>query len=625
MSTEEAKIITVKVLVINQERVLTAKDEAGNLVLPSLLTQSHGISIPALQETLTQITGVVLPIHYSIKIDYSEEATTFGTSVVSPDGGRFPDITGFEWVDIEDFKRLPQEITFALTRLCGVCLYQNPKESWVKIVWYLYSDDGKRRDKYLREVKSRDIENKLPPSFWLTGILLSLFSAFVFDRFFAFHIPGISVVIFSVVFLISGIITLRGKLKILRPMPLLSLAAILALSANYAVYNNEMLLVFNFFALPLCSCTFFFTARYSEKGRLINIIRGVLHKLFFDSLRTLPVGIQFIEKSVSSKKDHKSVARGVLFGFVIGLPIIIVVLLLLSSADTMFSFYMSQLNIGSILGHSLLTLLIATFLFSLFWCYRYEGRAAEFEVNVKKNWQVATAVTILVLLSFVYLLFSIIQFKYLYANVANHLPDGFNFTSYVHHGFGELNVVAVINIIIIGVFRMMVAPQSKNAKLTLNVFLSLMVLFTANMLVSSMWRMYLYQDFSGYTPMRLYVDIYMVFVLVALIFIMIWIWAEHFSVASAIASTALIFYIGVNLANINGSVAYLNIQRNKQIDAVYLNSLSVDAIKVLKDKGLYDASLWKDRMDRDYRKNWYEWNYYYFEAKKIVVGQEVTK
>ena len=623
MSHPENEMKTIKVLVINKERVLTAKDEMGNLVLPTVKTEDHGISISALKENLQLITGMLLPINYSIKIDYDADVDTFGTSVSAPLGADFPDIEGFEWMDIDDYKRLPHEITYALTRLCGVCLYQNPKESWVKIVWYLYCDSGKRREKYLREIKSRDDENKLPPSFWLTGILLSLTSAFVFDRFFAFHIPGISVVIFSIVFLISGIITLRGKLKIFRPFPLILLAAVLALSINYAIFNNDMLIALNFFALPICSCGFFFTARYDEKGRLINIIRGILHKLFFDSFRTVPVGIHFIEKSVSSKKDNKSIARGVLFGLLIGLPIIIVVLMLLSSADTMFSYYMSQLNIGSIMGHLLLTLMIATFLFSLFWCYRYEGRADAFEVNVKRNWQVATAVTILFLLSIVYLLFSIIQFRYLYANGANHLPDGFSFTAYVHHGFGELNVVAVINILIIGMFKMMVTPNSKNAKITLNTFLSLMVLFTVNMLVSSMWRMYLYQDSTGYTPLRLYVDIYMVFVLVALVFIMVWIWSKGFSVASMIASTAVIFYIALNLANINGSVAYLNIERykdhNQKADLVYLNSLSYDAINELKDNNVYEKSMWQDSFGN--RKNWFEWNYYYADAKKIVEGK----
>lgn len=622
MSTEEKRIKTVRVLVINKNRVLTKRDEAGNTALPFVKTENNGISVSELQENIRLITGMLLPINYSIRIDYDDMSDTFGTSVTSPDGGDFSDIHGFEWIDIDDYKRLSQEIIFALTRLCGVCLYQNPKESWVKIVWYLYSDNGKRRDIYFSEIKSRDDENKLPPSFWLTGIMLSLLCAFIFDRFFTFHMPGISVVIFSVVFLISGMITLRGKLKIFKPLPIISLLAVLTLSANYAIFNNELLNVFNFFALPICSCGFFFTARYNEKGKLINIISGVLHKLFFDSFKTVPVGFQFIEKTVSSKKHNKNITKSVLLGLMIGLPIVIVVLMLLSSSDSMFSYYMRQLNIGSIIGHSVLILLISTFLFSLFWCYRYDGRARGFDVSIRRNLHIVTAVTILVLLSVIYLIFSLIQLKYLYANSSGHLPGGLSYADYVHRGFGELNVVAVINIIIIGIFKITVAQVSKSAKLTLNIFLSLMVLFTINMLFSAMWRMYLYQVAFGFTHLRLYVDIYMVFISVVMIFIMLWIWMEKFSISRIIAATALIFYIVVNLAPIDYSIASLNIYRHNkyktEIDVDYLNSLSVDAIGILKKENIYEPSIWQDRFRADYRTNWYEWNYNYSEGKKTV-------
>lgn len=114
---------------------------------------------------------------------------------------------------------------------------------------------------------------------------------------------------------------------------------------------------------------------------------------------------------------------------------------------------------------------------------------------------------------------------------------------------------------------------------------TLLILLVLVLLASALRRMGLYEDAYGYTHLRLYVHIFMLWLAAAFVWLLVALWArpDRFAVGGFVA--ALGFLVTVNLVNPDASIAQQNLARYRatgKLDVAYLSSaVSEDGVPAL--------------------------------------------
>ena len=157
----------------------------------------------------------------------------------------------------------------------------------------------------------------------------------------------------------------------------------------------------------------------------------------------------------------------------------------------------NYLNLGDAIGVTI------TFIFIFFSAYCimrfFSKKTINEEVVSKRNFEPLIAITVLSIISVVYLLFSVIQIVYLFMGYGT-LPDGYTYADYAHEGFFQLVFVCIINLILVLLCR----KFSRDNKV-LKIMLTLICACTYIMIFSSAYRMILYISVYGLTFLRVYV------------------------------------------------------------------------------------------------------------------------
>lgn len=199
----------------------------------------------------------------------------------------------------------------------------------------------------------------------------------------------------------------------------------------------------------------------------------------------------------------KKTLRSVLIGVVIAIPLLVVILALLSSADLVFGDIVSD-----ILKSVKLPKFSADYIgvpFKLFIgflaFYGWIGSLPDekfYESKGGKKFDAVVAITFNSLIALVYLFFSGIQFIYLVGKME--LPGGYTYAEYAHEGFYQLLAVTILNLILVSFCK---KHFKDNA--VLKVVLVVISLCTYVMIASSALRMYLYVSVYGLSHLRVYV------------------------------------------------------------------------------------------------------------------------
>lgn len=105
---------------------------------------------------------------------------------------------------------------------------------------------------------------------------------------------------------------------------------------------------------------------------------------------------------------------------------------------------------------------------------------------------------------------------------------------------------------------------------------------TLILLISSYYRMSLYDNAYGFTRLRVLVYIFLIFEALGLLATFTYIIKYNFNLFTTYAVIGLSFYLALNIVNIDGIIAKRNIDmylsKQAEIDIDYLMTLSFDAI-----------------------------------------------
>ena len=414
----------------------------------------------------------------------------------------------------------------------------------------------------------------------------------------------------------------------------LLLIPIILLSLTYGIFNNAFFRALNIIVIPsliIIMSVGLFSEKSSVNGKLFGkTIIGFFGPLgqfgeYFDKfILAIKEKLNIRKKTEGSEK-----ARKIIKAILITLPIVIVIIALLSSADEVFSGifkvifdkigdFFSKITIQSIVARILLTILAFIYYASFFYYFVYEYKEdEEVEKKDRKINDNFTMKMILVALNVIYLVFCYIQIKSLFLKNVD-----INYAQYARQGFFQLMIVSIINLITILIAKRRENKDETKSNKFINYMSIVMILFTFIIVISAAVRMYFYESQYGYTLLRLLV--YCVLFTEGILFIptALYILDKKINLAKCYFIIILSAYVCMNYLNFDNLIAKRNVDRyietgkidmyylekNTGTDAVYqLNRLiDTDArneAKVKNDAGKYLKNMYYrlDVENRDFR------------------------
>jgi hypothetical protein len=317
------------------------------------------------------------------------------------------------------------------------------------------------------------------------------------------------------------------------------------------------------------------------------------------------------------EKRHQrgGVVAAVIRGGIFALPIVLVFAVLLGSADAVFANYVNQAfeGVRHMLGLEYLDDTISRLLFtgmlavavtgSLgFSLMRHptpepvisplavdeeaDGEAVltDHKPKSKPGFKLSMVESGIIMGSIVALFaaFVAIQFAYFFGGERTIQVAGISYANYARRGFFELVAVSVLTLGLSLILDHVSMRQSKRENIVFRVLALMIVGLTTIMLVSASQRMWLYEEAFGFTQLRVYTHVFMVWLGVLFGAYVLAVFRLRMNIFTLGLVLATIGYVGtLNLMNVDRYIADRNIaryQEGQELDIAFLNILSADAV-----------------------------------------------
>lgn len=484
---------------------------------------------------------------------------------------------------------------------------------------------------------------------WIVALVLG----WLFDLLFWEQTPGINFFLYVLLCLAGGFLVLRmddikpASRSLILVIPILFFAFISFLRQE--PFSLFLAIVFCLFLMAVLVVTYT-GGRWSSFGladygaAFFRMAGGVLSKPFILNNANKQ---QNEESAAPEKKNIWPVVRGIL----IAIPILAIFSALLSSADMVFAqrldsfihlFRLEKLPeyifriIYIIIGAYLL---VGVFLHAAI-SSQNEKLIGEDKPLVPPFLGFIESGIIMGSVAVLFAVFVVIQFQYFFGGQANIHVDGYTYAEYARKGFGELIMVAVFSL---ALFLGLSGISRRENIIQRNIFSGLgitVVILVGIMLISAFKRLILYESAYGFSQLRTYTHIFMLWLgllLVAVVVLEIMHRERIFALAVLLASIG--FAGSLVLLNVDSFIVRQNVQRaidGQELDVAYLASLTTDSIPALVGK-FNDENLPKEiheqlgaslacmsaiNPDLEDIKDWRAFNYSRFKGQKMLVGIE---
>lgn len=404
---------------------------------------------------------------------------------------------------------------------------------------------------------------------------------------------GVSVILFTVPFLVFTLYILISNNKIKNRYGLLFIIPIVLLSLTYLFFNNWF---FNLINIPIIVILFILMYIYTMKPtyNIGNIISDIF-TLIFEPLNGIDDVCDIISGKIKDVCKLSDKTIKVIKSLIIILPITIVVLILLSSADMIFEQFFSSffslfknIPLDGIVNRTISRIIIIIIMFlylslSTYFIINNFSHIVYENQDIKESKDNYTIKLLLTILNIIYIIFDIIQIKSL---ILHQVSMDISYAEYARQGFFQLMFVSVINISIILFSKLYENKENKANNRYVNIMSLIMIILTFIIIVSSFLRMNMYESEYGYTLLRLLVYVALITESIALIPTCIYIFNSKFKITKYYMIIVIIAYIILNYSNVDYIIAYRNINRyydTNKIDIDYLENYDTDNISLLID------------------------------------------
>lgn len=423
---------------------------------------------------------------------------------------------------------------------------------------------------------------------------LFLFAAFALGfllfEFILFEGFGIGVPAFIIAFYASVFWYLSGRPGGIEKKGLRLLVPIALLSACFALYDNMVLaslnslLLYALVALQLAAMT----GNRLYKTFSIGLLIDSLHAGVVLPLANMAAPFRALRRKPDANGKTGRIGP-VLIGLALSVPLLIIVLALLSSADIVFenglnrifSFlnqhiieYMFKVFLGAIAAIPLFGLLSA-----LRRNKRIDGMKRKIDSGRLKVLDAGIIGTVLILLNAVYLVFIAVQLGYLLDAFSSILSAGYNYSSYARRGFFELMGVVFINLGVISLSFLLSKRTGHGGTATLKAMETSLVILTLFLIASAFSKMAMYMDAYGLSLLRVYTSWFMLLCAIVFIAILVKLYVQKFALTRFCSFAFVALFLALNYANVDARIPQYNIYRytsgiSKTVDVEIFYNLS---------------------------------------------------
>jgi hypothetical protein len=356
-------------------------------------------------------------------------------------------------------------------------------------------------------------------------------------------------------------------------------------------------------------------------------------------------------RSVQYQNRHSPLP--VVRGFLLALPVVTVFALFLASADVVFASYMEDLvNLdfvpdlsqglwrgGVIVGVA--WVVAGGLAYAMSRCHvsgkeNTSRKASSIPAKIVSLGFIESA-TLLISVDLLFLVFVWIQFKYLFGGQANVTVEGYTYAEYARRGFFELLFVSILALgLLLGLHRLTRRETEEQGQI-FNGLGSLLVGLMLVVLASAFQRLLLYEDAFGYTELRLYSHVFMLWLAFVFVWFLIVLWLRQDRFALGAFLAAVGFLTTLNVVNPDVLIARQNLARYRatgKLDVRYLTTLSEDVVPVLidakdqlneTDRGVLDEHLRRRLGQMAANDRWQSWPAFHLSRQRacdlLVEGQ----
>ncbi len=429
-------------------------------------------------------------------------------------------------------------------------------------------------------------------------IATSFFSGLFFSNLFIKYYWGINIFLFTL-FLVSVTLFLkfkqRGKLEIVDilyiPMLLVSFFPTWHQDKNLIVLDI-LFLIFGFLSINYIT----FNSKKLKNFSFLNLLLGQIITPLGGLIGFIPFIKEFSRQiSLKNSKTNKLNSKlfiNIILGFIITTPIFLVFFVLFLSADEAFAKIIENLNIS--FNFNQIIIMIIVFIVSLYIFVGLLFNKANPIINNQgprlKGINATIGIMILTSINILFITFIIVQLFYLFGDHNKVTQLGLTYSEYAKKGFWELQAISILSLFLLYGLKYLFNLKEHLSKYIFMFLINIYIINVLIILFSAHTRMSLYVEGYGYTHLRLYTHIFMLFE--AGIFLYLFVDTLFNKKLMPYFVTFMYFYGTIIFSILNfirpdAYIATYNINRykfsDKSIDIKYILTLSNEARIKLND------------------------------------------
>lgn len=437
-----------------------------------------------------------------------------------------------------------------------------------------------------------------PNKLWILVLALG----WLFDFLFWKNPPGINFAIFWTVSLLAGFFLLlsnghRPHRNSLWLLPLFGFFAVVTFIRSEPM-TTFLAYTFTMFTLTVFTVTYL-GGRWMQYAFADHVSRffALMGSLFVRPI-TFTVDVRKAQSEAGvqpSKFNFMPIVRGL----VIALPIVAIFASLLASADVVFGQrldnFIQVFKLENLPEYIFRLIYILVIGYALGGIFLHAAHASADEKLVGEDKPIVPPflgfIESSIVLGSVVALFAafvVVQFQYFFGGNTNINVDGYTYAEYARKGFGELVAVAFFALVLLLTLSGVTKRETESQRKTYSGLGIALVSLLLVMLVSAYQRLNLYEVVYGFSRLRTYTHVFLIWIgllLVTTIVLEILRKERAFAFAMLVASFG--FAASLPLLNVDAFIVNQNIQRElnggdvEDLDAQYFIELSDDAIPTL--------------------------------------------
>jgi hypothetical protein len=341
------------------------------------------------------------------------------------------------------------------------------------------------------------------------------------------------------------------------------------------------------------------------------LLHGRLHRFgfvdFVLTLITVPLeavlrpwpSLGVVSRQVAGDRVARSRSVSVLRGVLIAIPVLVVFIGLLTTADLVFGDLVKDAlawidleRVAEYIGRGLVVLVSGIFflgaLISALRAREPRKLIGEQEPILKPFIGFIETVIVLGSVVLVFGFFGTIQIQYLFGGEANITATGYTYSEYARRGFGELVWAAFLSLGLIFALGHWGRRADKRQRWIFIGLSTALVVMLGVALASALMRLQLYENAFGFTRLRTYTHVFIFWLALLLVVFLVLLYLQRLRAFAPIAAAAgLGFVATLSAVNVDGFVAAQNLARFEEtddLDVAYLAQLTPDAYPVISER-----------------------------------------